>query len=45
MLVVNPKPTKLMFIDVCKIEENNFKKMTLDFEEEGRIHDYDDYVL
>ena len=45
VLVVNPKPTKLMFIDVLKIEDNSFKKMTIDFTEEGKIRDYDDYVL
>ena len=46
VLVANPTPTKLIFFDLVKTDqEGHFKRVTIDLSEEGKIRDYDDYVM
>jgi hypothetical protein len=45
-MVVNPKPTELIIIDLLKMdpETENFKMCSIDLQDIGKIQDYDDYV-
>ena len=47
LLVVNPIPTKLIVIDILKMDptSENFKLCTIDLQNIGNIQGYDDYAV